>query len=104
MSDYVVRIVQKRAPSEISYIVSEQDVKGFINRWRVENPDMLIHAQSMPLVAWSPSARIPVVYESVQYPPPWTVWTDEQCGDWPAPCNCDDPVTHDGHNNAKERP
>jgi hypothetical protein len=19
------------------------------------------------------------------------------CGDWPAPCNCDDPVTHNGH-------
>lgn len=21
---------------------------------------------------------------------------DALCGDWPAPCNCDDPVTHDG--------
>lgn len=20
------------------------------------------------------------------------------CGDWPAPCNCDDPTTHNGHN------
>jgi hypothetical protein len=20
-----------------------------------------------------------------------------QCGDYPAPCNCDDPVTHNGH-------
>lgn len=19
------------------------------------------------------------------------------CGDWPAPCNCDDPETHNGH-------
>lgn len=19
------------------------------------------------------------------------------CGDWPAPCNCDDPITHNGH-------
>lgn len=19
------------------------------------------------------------------------------CGDWPAPCNCDDPTTHNGH-------
>lgn len=22
---------------------------------------------------------------------------DEQCGDYPAPCNCDDPFTHNGH-------
>jgi hypothetical protein len=22
---------------------------------------------------------------------------DTQCGDYPAPCNCDDPVTHGGH-------
>jgi hypothetical protein len=22
---------------------------------------------------------------------------DEQCGDYPAPCNCDDPFTHGGH-------
>lgn len=23
-------------------------------------------------------------------------WTDKACGDYPAPCNCDDPETHDG--------
>jgi hypothetical protein len=22
---------------------------------------------------------------------------DEMCGDYPAPCNCDDPRTHNGH-------
>lgn len=23
--------------------------------------------------------------------------SEHSCGDYPAPCNCDDPLTHDGH-------
>lgn len=26
----------------------------------------------------------------------------ELCGDWPAPCNCDNPETHDGHSARKD--
>lgn len=29
---------------------------------------------------------------------------DEMCGDYPAPCNCDDPETHDGAVTAADRP
>lgn len=24
-------------------------------------------------------------------------YCDSKCGDWPAPCNCEDPRTHNGH-------
>jgi hypothetical protein len=30
--------------------------------------------------------------------------SDSQCGDYPAPCNCDDPETHNGHTTPVELP
>lgn len=31
-------------------------------------------------------------------------FTARLCGDYPAPCNCDNPLIHDGHNNQKDTP
>lgn len=28
--------------------------------------------------------------------------SDQQCGDYPAPCNCDDPITHNSHNRNRD--
>ncbi len=51
---------------------------------------------------------VEAVNASNREPPPDTSWVrmvdieedarlENPCGDWPAPCNCDDPVTHNGH-------
>lgn len=63
----VVRIVQNRAPSELSYLLDDaMDVAEFIDAWREQNPDRFITAQSMPIIdmrdGWS---EIPVVYPPV---------------------------------------
>lgn len=61
----VVRIVQNRAPSELSYLLdSETDVGRFIDSWVEQNPGMYVGGSSMPIIdltdwQWD---TIPVTY------------------------------------------
>ncbi|QEA30407.1 hypothetical protein FGL91_18750 [Microbacterium sp. CBA3102] len=45
--------------------------------------------------AFIEGAKFATGFRRTEVPEPSTE-PDALCGDWPAPCNCDDPVTHDG--------
>lgn len=47
---------------------------------------LLEHIDGKPIFEIDPT----IINDAVPVP-------DEQCGDYPAPCNCDDPFTHGGH-------
>lgn len=47
----VVRVVQNRAPSELSYLIEDDvDVASFIDTWIEQNPERFIGSQSMPII------------------------------------------------------
>jgi hypothetical protein len=75
----VVRIVQNRAPSEISYAVPSDEVNEFMERWRAENPGAYIFAQSMPL--WMPDQYGDAAQLPVEYPDPFGGSGDTTGGD-----------------------
>jgi hypothetical protein len=65
---YVVRVVQNRAPSELSYVVPKEQVDAFINQWLEENPGVMIHIGSMPLIGYDPAYPVPVEYSPIPVP------------------------------------
>jgi hypothetical protein len=62
----VVRIVQNRAPSELSYLLTDdQNVREFIWRWMAQNPGRWVSGGSMPIIDLRhkpSSSEIPVEY------------------------------------------
>lgn len=61
----VVRIVQNRAPTEISYAMEDGEVSDFLVQWREENPGRWISGGSMPLISWLPGTDGPI---PIEYP------------------------------------
>lgn len=55
-----------------------------------------------PAVTWTGQGGVKERLQSIHnaipvYDAPTELVDDSACGDYPAPCNCDNPETHNGH-------
>lgn len=70
----------------------EEARRAYLDAWAATN------LEDVPPVTRSRNGIIAAlaVFEKARTPTDDKREVDALCGDWPAPCNCDDPETHDG--------